>query len=87
MQRRSGPDGLTKAMSKPNIIVIMTDDQGYGDLSCMGATDFRTPHLDEMAREGEGLRSGCKKPFGKPSEWCRQVEKRKRMLCPSDNSL
>ncbi|MEG1891983.1 MAG: sulfatase-like hydrolase/transferase, partial [Clostridia bacterium] len=39
-------------MSKPNIIVIMTDDQGYGDLSCMGATDFVTPHLDEMARSG-----------------------------------
>ena len=39
-------------MNKPNIILIMTDDQGYGDLSCMGATDFRTPHLDEMAREG-----------------------------------
>ena len=30
----------------------MTDDQGYGDLSCMGATDFVTPHLDRMAQEG-----------------------------------
>ncbi|MDD3410850.1 MAG: sulfatase-like hydrolase/transferase [Eubacteriales bacterium] len=39
-------------MNKPNVIVIMTDDQGYGDLSCMGATDFVTPHLDEMARSG-----------------------------------
>ena len=39
-------------MSKPNVIVIMTDDQGCGDLSCMGATDFCTPHLDQMAREG-----------------------------------
>ena len=39
-------------MNKPNIIVIMTDDQGYGDLSCMGASDFCTPHLDEMARDG-----------------------------------
>lgn len=39
-------------MRKPNIILIMTDDQGYGDLSCMGATDFVTPHLDEMARQG-----------------------------------
>lgn len=40
--------------TKPNVIIIMTDDQGYGDLSCMGATDFRTPHLDKMA--GEGVR-------------------------------
>ena len=39
-------------MQKPNIIVIMTDDQGYGDLSCMGAEDFRTPHLDALAAEG-----------------------------------
>ena len=36
-------------MSRPNIVVFMTDDQGYGDLSCMGAADFRTPHLDRMA--------------------------------------
>lgn len=39
-------------MRKPNFIIFLTDDQGYGDLSCMGATDFRTPHLDGMAREG-----------------------------------
>jgi arylsulfatase A-like enzyme len=39
-------------MTQPNIILIMTDDQGYGDLSCMGATDFRTPHLDQLAATG-----------------------------------
>lgn len=39
-------------MARPNFIVILTDDQGYGDLSCMGATDFRTPHLDRMADQG-----------------------------------
>ncbi len=37
---------------QPSFIVFLTDDQGYGDLSCMGATDFRTPHLDRLAREG-----------------------------------
>lgn len=37
---------------KPNIILIMTDDQGYGDLSCMGAEDFVTPHLDGLAADG-----------------------------------
>jgi arylsulfatase A-like enzyme len=35
-----------------NFIVFLTDDQGYGDLSCMGCDDFRTPHLDRMARDG-----------------------------------
>lgn len=39
-------------MSKPNVIIIMTDDQGYGDLSCMGATDFKTPNIDRIANEG-----------------------------------
>lgn len=37
---------------RPNFIVFLTDDQGYGDLSCMGATDFRTPSLDALAARG-----------------------------------
>lgn len=39
-------------MKKPNYIIIMTDDQGYGDLSCMGNTDFVTPNLDALAESG-----------------------------------
>lgn len=39
-------------MSRPNFIIFLTDDQGYGDLSCMGATDIKTPHLDELAASG-----------------------------------
>lgn len=39
--------------SKPNIIVIFTDDLGYGDLSSYGAPNIRTPHLDKMASEGQ----------------------------------
>ncbi|MCI0689720.1 MAG: sulfatase-like hydrolase/transferase, partial [Sporichthyaceae bacterium] len=39
-------------MDRPNIVVIVSDDQGYGDLSCMGATDFRTPRLDALAASG-----------------------------------
>lgn len=39
-------------MNRPNIVTIMSDDQGYGDLSCMGNTDFRTPHLDRLATSG-----------------------------------
>jgi arylsulfatase A-like enzyme len=40
------------AAEQPNIILIFTDDQGYGDIGCFGAEGFQTPHLDRMAKEG-----------------------------------
>lgn len=45
---RSGADSARK----PNIIYILADDLGYGDLGCYGQSKFRTPHIDRMAREG-----------------------------------
>jgi len=36
----------------PNFILIFTDDQGYGDLSCFGSKTIRTPNIDRMATEG-----------------------------------
>ena len=42
---------------KPNIVIIMTDDQGYADLSCFGGTHVNTPRLDRMAEEGVRLTS------------------------------
>lgn len=37
---------------RPNIVLILADDLGYGDLSSYGATDLATPHIDRLAREG-----------------------------------
>ena len=37
---------------KPNIIVILADDLGWGDLSCFGAKDLKTPNIDKLATEG-----------------------------------
>lgn len=36
----------------PNIIIIFTDDMGYGDLSCYGQNNYQTPHLDRLADQG-----------------------------------
>src|SRR5687768_18068337 len=40
------------AAARPNIVIIFTDDLGYGDLGCFGSTTIRTPRLDQLAREG-----------------------------------
>ena len=37
---------------RPNILIIFTDDQGYGDLACYGNTKSKTPRLDQLAKEG-----------------------------------
>ncbi len=39
----------------PNVVVLFTDDQGYGDLSCYGHPTIRTPHVDRLAANGAKL--------------------------------
>ncbi len=51
------PESEGKPQRKPNFVVIFTDDQGYGDLSCFGGTHVSTPRNDQMAAEGAKLTS------------------------------
>lgn len=44
--------GSKQETQKPNIIYILADDLGYGDLSCYGQEAFKTPHIDQLAAEG-----------------------------------
>ena len=46
------PEAFSQQQRKPNILWIMADDLGYGDLSCYGQTKFRTPNVDRIAAEG-----------------------------------
>ncbi|MDA1120177.1 MAG: arylsulfatase [Bacteroidetes bacterium] len=43
---------MEQETSKPNVIFIMADDLGYGDLSCYGQTKFSTPNIDKLAKNG-----------------------------------
>ncbi|HXQ73334.1 MAG TPA: sulfatase-like hydrolase/transferase [Pyrinomonadaceae bacterium] len=56
--------------SKPNVVLIIMDDMGYGDIGSYGAPDARTPNIDRLAREGirltNAVRSG---PVETPDRW------------------
>ena len=43
--------------TRPNVVLIFTDDQGYGDLSCFGSTKIKTPNIDRIAKEGRKFTS------------------------------
>jgi arylsulfatase A-like enzyme len=45
-------DGAAQPASRPNILFILADDLGYGDLSCYGRPDYQTPVIDGLALEG-----------------------------------
>jgi arylsulfatase A-like enzyme len=58
-QAQTNTDGLSvpkalPAPRRPNIVLILADNIGYGDLGCYGQTKIKTPHLDKLA--GEGMR-------------------------------
>lgn len=56
-----------QAAERPNIVLLFTDDVGYGDLSCYGHPTIQTPHLDRMASQGLRLTSFYSAPSCVPA--------------------
>jgi arylsulfatase A-like enzyme len=49
------PAAVQAAASRPNVILIITDDVGYGDIGSYGAPDIKTPNIDSLAKNGTRL--------------------------------
>jgi len=50
-----GASSVASAQTKPNVILIVSDDQGYRDLGCLEGSQVLTPHLDRLAKQGTRL--------------------------------
>ena len=48
---------IANAAQKPNFVILLCDNLGYGDVACFGSTQHRTPHIDRIAAEGMRLTS------------------------------
>ncbi len=62
-----GSASAEKATTRPNVILIMTDDQGYGDLSCHGNPILKTPQLDRLHSESVRFTDFHVSPFCTPT--------------------
>ena len=56
--RAADGDAASQVPQRPNVILILADDLGYGDVSCNGSARIQTPHIDRLAREGRRFTSG-----------------------------
>lgn len=65
---------------RPNLVVIYTDDLGYGDLGCFGSDSISTPHLDALADPDERVNLSGQNPeltnqlLGDLQSWVDEIE-------------
>ena len=69
-QTGTGEETETERGPRPNVILIMTDDQGYGDLGVTGNPVIRTPNIDAMARRSAQMESFYVSPVCSPTRAC-----------------
>ena len=66
----SGVNVYAQDQQQPNVVIIVADDLGYGDLSCYGATRIQTPGMDRIANEGLRFTQGyCTAATSTPSRY------------------
>lgn len=58
---------LTAQTKQPNMVVILADDQGWGDLSLHGNRDLKTPNIDSIAKEGANFHRFFVQPVCAPT--------------------
>ena len=68
------------APPRPNILIVFTDDQGWGDLGCYGSKTNRTPRMDQLAKEGTRFTNFYSHHVCGPS---RSAERAHRLTPPS----
>ncbi len=66
----AAPAAPLRNAASPNVILILTDDQGFGDLSCHGNPHLRTPHIDSLARAGVEFTQFHVSPVCSPTRSC-----------------
>ena len=66
-ESKSGTSQVTEKAKKPNIVLIMADDQGWGDLSMNGNTDINTPNIDALAENGASFENFYVQPVCSPT--------------------
>ncbi|MFN9299519.1 MAG: sulfatase-like hydrolase/transferase, partial [Acidobacteriota bacterium] len=61
---------FVQTAKRPNVILVITDDQGFGDLSLHGNKQLRTPNLDRLAGEGARFERYYSSPVCSPTRAC-----------------
>jgi hypothetical protein len=62
--------GVSWRAQRPNVLFILADDLGYGDLSCYGRSDYQTPVVEALARQGVKFMSTYAAVPGCTPTWC-----------------
>jgi arylsulfatase A-like enzyme len=62
--------GAAETVARPNVVVILTDDQGFGELGATGNPLIRTPHIDRLAAQGVSLTNFHVMPVCSPTRAC-----------------